>query len=240
LIRLNKYLSKCGVTSRRGADILITEGRVTVNNEKVEQLGISIDEETDKVKVDNIEVSPVTKKEYIVFNKPTNVLTTLDDPFKRKTISNYLKDLPNRLFPVGRLDYDTSGVLLLTNDGDLAYALTHPKFQIPKVYLVRVKGKFLPSDAIKIEKGIELEDGAIGKGKVEIIKHSKLSSQIKITLREGRKREVKQMCKAVWHPVLQLQRVEFAGINAERLKKGEWRYLTTHEINRLKKITSIK
>lgn len=240
MIRLNKYLSKCGVSSRRGADIIITDGRVTVNNKKIDKLGVSIDETKDIVKVDNIKVHPSNKKEYIVLNKPTNVLTTLKDPFKRKTVSHYLMDFQTSLFPVGRLDYDTSGILLLTNDGDMAYALTHPKFQISKIYLAKVKGKFLQTDATQIENGIRLEDGAIGRAKVEIIKQSILISEIRLILKEGRKREVKQLCKAVGHSVLQLHRVEFAGIKADNLKKGEWRHLTTSEINSIKKITNIK
>ncbi|HDL02063.1 MAG TPA: rRNA pseudouridine synthase, partial [candidate division Zixibacteria bacterium] len=142
IVRINKYLSLCGVTSRRGADNLISEKRVTINDITVEQLGQSVDMENDIVKVDGTIVEVVEQKVYVLFNKPQNVMTTLHDPFRRKTVLDFLKDLPVRVYPVGRLDYDTEGVLLLTNDEDMAYQLTHPKFQIEKIYDVKVAGHF--------------------------------------------------------------------------------------------------
>lgn len=233
--RINKYLSLCGVTSRRGADTLISEKRVTVNDITVEEVGISIDPTKDVVKVDGNVVEIVEQKVYILFNKPSNVMTTLNDPFKRKTVLHFLKKLPMRVYPVGRLDYDTEGVLLLTNDGDMAYKLTHPKYQIEKIYDVLVSGNFTEANAQTIAKGLTLEDGAIGKGIVKIVKRIKNNTNILMTLKEGRKREVKQLCMAVGHKVLKLQRIEFAGITTHGLKLGEWRYLKSSEIELLKK-----
>ncbi len=239
-VRINKYLSLCGVTSRRGADTLITENRVTINDITVEKLGTTVDTSVDIVKVDGTVVELVETKVYVLFNKPKQVMTTLHDPFKRKTVLDFLKDLPVRVYPVGRLDYDTDGVLLLTNDGDLAYKLTHPKYQIEKIYDVKVMGEFTIAGSQAIAKGIKLEDGAIGKGKVEILSHTKNTSRLRMTLKEGRKREVKQLCKSVGHKVLNLSRSEFGGITTRGLKPGKWRYLKSTEIEELTKKVSGK
>ena len=235
MIRINKFLSICGVTSRRGAEILINEKRVTINDITVEQLGTLVDPEKDTVKVDGSIVEPVDEKVYVILNKPKKVMTTLFDPFKRKTITSFLKDLPTRVYPIGRLDFDTEGVLLLTNDGEFAYQLTHPKYQVEKVYDAKVKGEFTKIAVEQIASGIKLEDGAIGRGDVKILGIMKNISRIRITLTEGRKREVKQLCKSVGHPVISLRRVEFGGITAKGLKLGKWRYLKPSEIDILQK-----
>lgn len=239
MIRLNKYLSLCGVTSRRGADQLIAAGRVSVNDAVVDQVGAIIDEEHDQVTVDGSRVTPVQRQIHIVFNKPPYVMTTLHDPFGRKTVVDYLADVPSRVYPVGRLDYDTEGVLLLTNDGDLAYRLAHPRFRVEKVYDVRVDGEFTQADGRKIEAGIELEDGAVGRGKVKILSANVDMSKVRITLAEGRKREIKQLCKAVGHPVKQLRRIQFGSITARGLKPGKWRYLTGEEVEGLRRLAGL-
>ena len=239
MIRLNKYLSLCGVSSRRGAEALMAAGRVTVNGTTVQQPGTVIDETSDIVEVDGRKVSPVEKQVYVVLNKPPQVMTTLDDPFKRKTIVNYLNGLDTRVYPVGRLEYDTEGVLLLTNDGDLAFRLAHPKFQVEKVYEARVEGEFTEGDAERIAKGIELEDGAIGKARVRLLSYQGGISKIRLVLTEGRKREVKQLCKAVGHPVVKLRRRKFAAVTAQGLKLGKWRYLTDDEVQALKELVSL-
>lgn len=239
MIRINKYLSLCGVTSRRGADSLITEGRVTLNDSTIEEKGVIVDETEDVVKVDGVEVKPVEEKVYLILNKPGNAMTTLRDPFKRKTIMHYLKKLPHRVYPVGRLDFDTQGALLLTNDGDLAYRLAHPRYGVKKIYEALVTGHFKPDDAKLIKAGIKLEDGAIGRAEVIILGFVKNTTRIRLTLTEGRKREVKQLCKKVKHPVASLKRVEFAGISLKDLRAGKWRYLTDKEINRLKKMVEL-
>ena len=240
MIRINKYLSMCGVTSRRGAEALILEKRVTVNDELVEKLSTMVEEKSDVVKVDGDIVEPVEHLVYVLLNKPTNVMTTLNDPYKRKTILNFISDVPVRVYPVGRLDYDTEGLLLLTNDGDLAYRLSHPKYEVPKIYSAAVEGAFTEADCKKIAAGIKLEDGAMGHAKVEIVKSDKNSSRIRLTLTEGRKREVKQLCAACEHPVTRLRRVEFAGLSLHGLQYGKWRYLKPDEVDRLKKMVALK
>ena len=240
MIRISKYLSMCGVTSRRGAEAMIGKGRVTVNDLTIEQVGTIVDESKDVVKVDGTEVRPVTHKAYVLLNKPKMVMTTLFDPFRRRTVRHHLKRLRQRVYPVGRLDYDTEGVLLLTNDGDLAYRLAHPKYQIPRVYEARVMGQFKEEAAAAIEKGIKLDDGAIGRAQVKILGFVRNTTRIRLILTEGRKREVKQLCKKVGCPVKHLVRVEFAGITARNLKVGQWRHLTDKEINRLKRLVGLE
>lgn len=239
MIRLSKYLSLCGVTSRRGAEVLVSEGRVTLNDTTVEKIGTIVDEASDVVKVDGTVVVPVADNVYIVMNKPRRVMTTLHDPFKRKTVRHYLKNLPHRVYPVGRLDLDTEGVLLLCNDGDLAFRLTHPKYQVEKVYEAIVTGHFKRTDSMRIQRGIKLEDGAIGRGQVDVLGYGKKTTRLRLTLTEGRKREVKQLCKAVGYPVRQLRRVEFGRITARGLRPGAWRHLTTAEVSRLKSLVEL-
>ncbi len=239
MIRINKYLSLCGVTSRRGADTLISESRVSLNGEIVRQPGVMVDETGDVVKVDGTVITLVDRKLYILLNKPGQVMTTLHDPFKRKTVAHLLTKVSHRVYPVGRLDFDTKGVLLLTNDGDIAYRLTHPKYRIDRVYEAVVEGLFEQSSAKKIENGLKLNDGAIGRGEVSILRSDQETSQLRLVLREGRKREVKQLCRIVGHPVLHLTRVEFAGLTVGKLKRGEWRELTSSEVRRLKQLVEL-
>lgn len=232
-MRISKYLSLCGVTSRRGAEALIGERKVILNGHIVEIVGTVIDEITDVVKVNGTVVEPVSNKVYIVLNKPAQVMTTLHDPFKRRTVVHCLKRIKERVYPVGRLDYDTSGVLLLTNDGDFAYRLAHPKYGIKKIYEAKVSGRFSNEASKRIAAGIKLEDGAIGKAEAKALSYGKDYSRVRLVLTEGRKREVKQLCKAVGHPVKHLVRVSFAGITAKGLKPGAWRHLTDSEVKLL-------
>ncbi|MFH1374028.1 MAG: pseudouridine synthase [bacterium] len=239
MIRLSKFLSQCGVTSRRGATGLVAEGRVTINDITVEQIGTIIDETVDTVKVDGSVVAPVENKVYVVLNKPRQVMTTLHDPFKRRTILHYLKNLRHRVYPMGRLDFDTAGVLLLCNDGDLAFRLTHPRYHVEKIYEAVVTGCFQPEDCSRIEKGIKLEDGATGRALVRILEHRGNTSRLRLTLTEGRKREVKQLCRLVGHPVRELTRIEFAGIRTGSLGPGTWRHLTEDEVNQLQAMVGL-
>jgi len=234
LVRISKFLSICGVTSRRGAETLIKDGRVTVNDQIPEKVGAIIDDAKDVVKVDGSVVAPVEEKLYIILNKPRKAMTTLHDPFRRRTVSNFIKGLKHRVYPVGRLDFDTEGVLLLTNDGDLAYRLAHPKFGVKKIYEALVDGEFHRDSSLSISHGIKLEDGHVGKAKVDILGYVRKDTRLRLTLTEGHKREVKQLCKAVGHPVKALRRVEFADITARQLRPGEWRKLTKGEIEHLK------
>ena len=230
----------CGVASRRGAEKLIKEGRVTLNESTVERPGTVIDDAKDVVKVDGQIAKPVGKKIYMLLNKPRNVLTALSDPFRRRTVANLTRELQFRVYPIGRLDYDTEGVLILTNDGELAYRLAHPKYQIKRVYHALVQGTFTLEDAAKIEKGIKLDDGHIGKGKTRPLSSGIKNSKVEIALTEGHKREVKQLFKAVGHPVQELRRVEFAGLRANDVKKGRWRYISRAEVEMLKRLVDLE
>jgi len=239
VIRINKYLSLCGVTSRRGAEAMIKEGRITVNDITLEKPGYVVDEASDVVKVDGVVVEPVSEKVYVVLNKPKNVMTTLHDPFRRKTVLHNLNGLKHRVYPVGRLDYDAEGVLLLTNDGDLAYRLAHPKYQVQKIYEAKVRGAFKIEDVEKIKGGIRLDDGSIGRADVNILRFLSRLTRIRLVLTEGRKREVKQLCREVGHPVEELIRVEFATITLKNLRPGEWRLLTEREVARVKELVAL-
>lgn len=212
---------------------MIQSGRVTINGVRVEKLGISIDEAKDDIRVDGKRVCPPEKFVYILLNKPQGYLCTLKDSFGRPTVLDLVgKD--KKVFPVGRLDLDTEGVLLLTNDGELAYRLTHPKFQVEKTYFVTVKGKINEKILERFHKGIKLEDGTVAKGEARILKTEKGGSVLELKLREGRKREIKRMCKAVSLSVTNLVRTKFADLTAKNLKRGAWRYLKEEEIHGLK------
>jgi 23S rRNA pseudouridine2605 synthase len=234
-MRLNKFLAHAGVCSRRNADLLIASGRVAVNGIPVQKLGILIDERRDEVTVDGKKVSLAEKSIYILLNKPKGYLSTVKDGFRRPTVLDLVgKD--KRVFPVGRLDQDTEGVLLLTNDGELAYRLTHPKFQIEKTYLVTVKGKMDQRILEKFKQGVKIEEAVVASGEGKVIRAEKERSIFELTLKEGRKREIKRMCEMVGFPVSNLIRSKFAHLSARGLKTGQWRYLTEREILQLKKM----
>jgi 23S rRNA pseudouridine2605 synthase len=239
LIRINKYLSMCGITSRRGADTLIEQGKVTINDQTLTERGAVVNTDVDIVKVDGTQALPVEELVYVLLFKPAETMTTLHDPFKRRTVVHYLKNLPQRVYPVGRLDYDAEGVLILTNDGELAFRLAHPSYEVPKIYEALVKGRFDKDGVEKIKKGIKLDDGAIGRAKVSILGYNGGNSRIRLILTEGRKREVKQLCKAVGHPVERLRRVEYAGIEIGTLKPGQFRLLTKGEVSRLRQMVGL-
>lgn len=234
-MRLNRFLAQAGVSSRRGADLLIQSGRVAVNGVKVGELGIPIDEKKDEIRVDGKKVRLPDKFIYILLNKPKGYLCTVKDSFGRPTVMD-LVGKAKGVFPVGRLDLDTEGVLLLTNDGELAYRLTHPKFQVEKTYQVTIKGKITEAIAKKFYKGIKLDDGEIAKGEGRILKIAGGSSVLELKLKEGRKREIKRMCKAVGFPVAALVRTRFANLGVGNLKLGSWRYLKEKEIDELKPV----
>lgn len=230
-MRLQKYLAECGVASRRASERLIEAGRVNVNG-AVATIGQSVNPHADHITVDEHPVAQ-DEKVYIVLNKPKDVITTAKDTFGRKTVLHCVAGVKTRVFPVGRLDKDVEGVLLMTNDGELSHRLMHPSYQVDKVYLAWVRGKMRPETAIRMEKGVLLEDGPTAATKAVILGQGVHTTQVRLTLREGRKREVKRLCAAVGHPVRQLQRVSFGGIRAKGLRPGEWRYLTATEVSRL-------
>jgi 23S rRNA pseudouridine2605 synthase len=238
-MRLNKFLAHSGVCSRRNADLLIESGRVVVNGIPVQKLGVVIDEQRDKVTVDGKQVSLQPNLIYILLNKPKGYLSTVKDSYHRPTVLDLVgKD--KKVFPVGRLDQDTEGVLLLTNDGELAYRLTHPKFQIEKTYLVTVKGEMDQKILEKFKQGVKIEEDVVASGEGKIIRAEKDRSVLELTLKEGRKREIKRMCEMVGFPVSNLIRSKFAHLSARGLQTGQWRYLTDREILQLKKMVGLR
>jgi pseudouridine synthase len=175
----------------------------------------------------------------VLLNKPRGVITTLRDTHERKTVADYVARVRGRVFPVGRLDKDAEGALLLTNDGELAYRLTHPKYQIDKVYLAWVEGIMMPETVIRLEKGVPLEDGLTAPAVVKVMATGRDRSLIRLTLREGRKREIKRMCAEVGHPVRKLERISIGNVRIKGLKSGEWRYLSESELNGLRKLAGL-
>jgi 23S rRNA pseudouridine2605 synthase len=234
-MRLNKYLSKCGIASRRGADRLIEQGRIMINGTKVVELGVIIDENKDEVFVDERLVSLPPESVYVMLNKPKGYVTSLKDEYGRKVVTELIKNVGQRLYPVGRLDLDTEGVLLLTDDGELAFRLTHPKYQIKKLYHVTVKGEFPPELVARFEEGIELEDGFVATAKGKLQSSQAKFSSLVLELTEGRKREVRRMCRILGFPVQSLRRTRFCGISCEGMKVGSWRYLNRKEVEKLRK-----
>ncbi len=239
MIRINKYLAQCGVTSRRNADVVVSERRVTVNGKVVDTPGFQVDEAADEVKVDGVVVKPVSNHKYIVLHKPSGYVTSLSDPHHERTVADLVTGVTERVYPVGRLDLDTEGVLLFTNDGELAHRLTHPRYGVVRVYRARVKGRVTKPKQIQLAKGIKLPDGNIGHARAGIEMVAEKYSDLILELTEGRKREVKHLCKAVGHPVVKLVRIDFAGITCEGLKKGQWRYLADREVAKLRKLVGV-
>ncbi len=232
--RLQKILSETGIASRRKAEDLILEGRVAVNG-RIATLGMKADPSKDHIKVDGKLIIRPEPKVYIVFNKPRNVVTSLHDPEGRPTVKDFMKGMKYRVYPVGRLDYDSEGLLLLTNDGDFAHAVLHPSKKISKAYLIKVKG--IPDD-IKVEKlrtGVKLEDGMTAPAKVKKIRMTENNAWLEMTIHEGRTRQVRRMLEKIGHPVLKLKRIRINGIVMGKLETGGYRYLTPEEMNRIKK-----
>jgi pseudouridine synthase len=233
MLRINKYLARCGVASRRDADNIVLAGRVMVNKVKVTTPGYMINAEHDVVQVDGKIVKPVQKYTYILLNKPAGYITSCSDPHHTKVVVDLVENIPVRVNPIGRLDMDTEGALLLTDDGELAFRLTHPKYGISKTYLATVTGSVSKSMLSQIAAGVKLPDGNIGKAKVTIEKSLEDKTVLRLVLTEGRKREVKHLCKAIGHPVIYLYRDNFAGLSCQGLAKGQWRLLTDAEVAEL-------
>lgn len=235
--RLQKILAQAGVASRRKCEELILSGKVEVNGEIVTELGTKADPDNDIIKVSGKPIKSESKV-YLMFNKPKGVITSASDPAGRKIVTDYLKGIKERVYPVGRLDYDTEGLLLLTNDGEFANLLTHPKHHVPKTYLATVKGIPHGTALDKLKAGIKLEDGMTAPAEVEYkdIDEEKKESVISITIHEGRNRQVRRMFEAVSHPVIRLKRISFGDILLQNLKRGMYRHLTKDEINHLKQI----
>jgi pseudouridine synthase len=239
-MRLNKFLAHAGVCSRREADRWIAEGRVTVNGRVVQELGEKIDPSRDRVVASGKPVRGVEERlVYVLLNKPAGLVVSVKDPFGRPTVMDLLKLVPVRVYPVGRLDLDTAGALLLTNDGDLALRLTHPRFGVSKIYEVRVEGEPREEELNKIRHGLFLEGRKTAPANVEGLRRSHRGATLRVGIHEGRKREIRKMFEAIGYPVDTLVRVEFAGLTLEGLKPGAWRYLRTAEVRRLRAIAGL-
>jgi len=240
-MRLNKFLAHAGVCSRREADRWIAEGRVSVNGRIVQELGEKVDPDRDKIVANGAIVRGAEEKPaYILLNKPAGRVVSVKDQFGRPTVMELLKHVPARVYPVGRLDLDTEGALLLTNDGDLALRLTHPRFGAVKVYEVRVEGEPKDEDLDKVRHGIFLEGRRSAPARVLVVRRGHRHTTLKVEIHEGRKREIRKLFEAVGYPVDGLVRVDFAGLTLEGLKPGEWRYLHTAEVRRLKKLVGLE
>ncbi|MFB6362548.1 pseudouridine synthase [Paenibacillus elgii] len=233
--RLQKVLAEAGVASRRKCEDLITAGRVEVNDKVVTTLGVKVDPSQDFIKVDG---KPIRRqsKVYVIFNKPKGVITSAQDPEGRKTVTEFFKNIKQRIYPIGRLDYDTEGLLLLTNDGEFAHLLTHPKHHVPRTYLATVKGVPHGSLLDKLKNGIELEDGMTAPAEVEYqdVRPETNESVVKITIYEGRNRQVRRMFDAIHHPVIKLKRVQFGPLLLSGIPRGKFRHLTPQEVNELR------
>jgi len=234
--RLQKFLARAGIASRRASERLILEGRVKVNGRTVKELGIKIDPSKDEVWVDGKVCRIKSNYVYIVLNKPKGYVTTVKDPFGRLTVMDLLKGFKHRVYPVGRLDKDTEGLLILTNDGEVAYRLTHPKHEVDKTYLAHVEGHVTESELKKLNKGIMLKDGMTAPSKSRILKFSQKGTLLEIKIHEGRKRQVRRMCLAIGHPVVHLKRIAIGKITLAGLKPGQWRFMTEPEVEYIKSL----
>lgn len=233
--RLQKILANAGVASRRKCEELIQQGKVAVNDVVVTELGAKADPDRDVITVNG---RPIKREQkiYLMFHKPKGVITTMSDPKGRSTVRDYLNGIKERVYPVGRLDYDSEGLLLLTNDGELAHKLTHPKHHVPKTYHATVERVPHGNDLERLKKGIKLEDGMTAPAEVEYhdVDPDGKYATISITIHEGRNRQVRRMFEAIHHPVTRLKRVSFGGISLGGLQRGKYRKLTQEEAQRLR------
>ncbi len=234
--RIQKIISAAGVTSRRAAEQLITEGRVTVNGQVVTELGTRADASKDHIKVDGKLINPKQPQTYIMLNKPAGYITTMSDPERRPTVQDLLKGIKVRVYPVGRLDYNTEGLLLLTNDGDFAHLITHPKHELPKTYLVKAKGVLDDRQIEELEAGIFLDDGKTAPAKIKKVRKEAANSWLEITIHEGRKRQVRRMFDRIGRSVIRLKRIKTGGLTLGDLPEGSFRHLSSEEVLQLKEM----
>ncbi len=236
--RLNKYLARSGVSSRRAADALIAGGAVLVNGRRPPPEGMLIEPGEDRVEVRGELVAPAARHSYIALNKPEGYITTASDPGSRPTIHELLT-ASGRVFPIGRLDMDSRGLLLLTDDGELANRLAHPRYHVAKEYLALVDGVPGENDLRRLREGVQLEDGRTAPAEVEVTGAVRGRTQVRLTIREGRNRQVRRMLEAVGHPVRDLQRTAFGPLRLGRLKEGDWRRLRQPEIEALRRAAKL-
>ena len=235
-LRLQKFLANAGVCSRRKAEEYILDGKVKVNGKVVNELGRKVNPDKDEIIFESKIIRLQNNMVYILLNKPIGYVTTVKEQFNRPTVIDLLNGVKEKVLPVGRLDMYTSGALILTNDGDFIYQVTHPKYEIEKTYQATVKGIVTKEDIKKLENGVEIDDYISGKAKVKILKIDKENniSRLKITIHEGKNREVRKMCSAIGKNVIALHRSKIENIDLKDLKIGLWRYLTSNEVLKLK------
>lgn len=231
--RLQKIIAKAGITSRRAAEKLITEGRVTVNGKQVSSLGSKADAENDEIRIDGKLVLCEVQKIYLILHKPKGYVTTLRDPEGRPTVKDLLTHVEERVYPVGRLDYDSEGLLVLTNDGNFSQKLQHPGFKVPKTYRLKIKGRLSKEAMKQLEKGIALPDGPFRPVDIKYEKMNEKSSWLTLTISEGRNRIIRRAFQELGHPVSRLIRTAISDLSLGDLKKGGHRTLTKKEIERM-------
>ena len=234
-MRLNKYIASAGVCSRRKADELIANGNVKINGAVVREMGAQV-EEGDRVWVNGTEIKADEVKVYVAVNKPLGCVTSMDDDKDRHTVADLVADIPERLFPVGRLDYNTTGLLIMTNDGELTYALTHPKHEVSKTYVATVAGVLSNARLARLRKGVDIGGFVTSPAKVRVIKQNPRSAVVEISIHEGKNRQVRKMFAAVGNKVQSLERVAIGDIRLGRLLPGHYRKLTKAEIEYLKSL----
>lgn len=235
-MRLQKYMALCGIASRRRSEEIILEGRVMVNGEVIQKLGSKVDLKKDIVKVDGKVIKIEEKSVYIMLNKPTGYVTTVKDEFNRKKVIDLIQGIEERIYPVGRLDYDTSGLLLLTNDGEITYKLTHPSNEIKKRYIGRVRGIPTETELKKFRNGLKIDGYITTKASIKVLNKDKDSSLLEMEIHEGKNRQIRKMCDAINHPIISLKRVAIEDLELGNLKIGNWRNLTNKEIEYLKNL----
>lgn len=231
--RLQKYLADCGIASRRKAEELILAGKVRVNGEVVTELGVKVNTDRDKVMYNNEIVKVQKKKVYILLNKPAGYISAAKDQFENPSILHLVNELKVRLFPVGRLDKDTTGAIILTNDGDFSYKLTHPKHEVSKTYIAEVVGVPTAEEMRTFAKGVIIDGKKTYPAKIRIVKETKKNSVLEIVIHEGRNRQVKKMCEEIGHKVVTLQRSKIGNLTLDGVKEGKYRHLTDKEIRDL-------
>lgn len=229
MMRLQKFLAICGEASRRKAEEMIKDGRVKVNGITVTKMGTVVDEESDLILLDGRKISAENKKRYIILNKPKGYITTASDNFGRPTVMELVSDIPERIYPVGRLDYDTEGLLIMTNDGDFANSIAHPKNIIEKVYVARIKGEFDESKAEKLKKGVVIDGRKTAPAKIKILNDGEAYKDVRIVIHEGRNRQVKKMFAAVGCFVTSLKRTAVGRFVLGKIPKGSYREFTESE-----------
>ena len=233
-MRLQKFIAECGIASRRSAEKMIESGRVYVNGELVDYMGCVIDPDCDVVEIDGRVIKQESKKYYIMLNKPKNYVTTVSDDLGRPTVLQLVSDINARIYPVGRLDFDTTGLLIMTNDGEFANILTHPRHVVNKAYIARIDKPLDEAQLQRLRSGIELDGNMTAPAKAENIKHPQKGYEVKITIHEGKNRQVRRMLDAVGANVMSLKRIAVGSLTLGNLPEGKWRRLSDAEINKLR------